>query len=210
MKTTSAISNAPSSNVSLSTPVPKFLSVRGISTLDVSFPSVMSTFFDVPRSLEWVQDLKEVKETNYNKRTRAATLRQRYRVAGGVVVRDREFVLERTVKVDKRGRAVTVEYRSKGGREDKDLCTGCVRAKTGLTRWVFKSLKDGRTGVDLEAEVDPGGNLGRVMVDLIQRKWPRNSILGLGKASLMDLCMYVFGMAVTWKNISLSPLYYST
>ena len=41
---------------------------------------------------------------------------------------------------------------------------------------------------------------------IAKRQWG----LGLGKASLMDLCMYVFGMAVTWKNISLSPLYYST
>ena len=159
------------------------LGVKGTATVDVPIKSILSTFFDISRSTSWIQDLYSVTETNLNKRTLAGRLRQRYRVAGGLVVKDREFVIDRTVKISKRTRNVLVDYKSVplGTSEDLKICKNCVRARTPGTKWSFRRVESGTTEVEVEAVVDPGGGLPKVLVDLIQRKWPRNSIVRLAK-----------------------------
>eukprot|EP00520_Triparma_pacifica_P010476 CAMPEP_0118650180 /NCGR_PEP_ID=MMETSP0785-20121206/10108_1 /TAXON_ID=91992 /ORGANISM="Bolidomonas pacifica, Strain CCMP 1866" /LENGTH=224 /DNA_ID=CAMNT_0006542535 /DNA_START=59 /DNA_END=730 /DNA_ORIENTATION=+ len=150
------------------------LAVRGVSTISVGMDKVMSTFFDVPGSLNWVQDLREVQEIKFDKRNLGGTIRQRYRVKAAMgVVKDREFVVDRAVRVDRRGKKVEVTYKSNKGKEAERLCKGCVRAETERTKWEFyKCGEDGEiTCVDLEAVIDPGGGLPKVLVDFIQRKW---------------------------------------
>ena len=83
-----------SSGVALYTkPMPHLtnaLGVRGTSTIRLPLPDLMTAFFDIKLSTQWVQDLHSVEEKSLNKRTMEGQLTQRYRVAGGFVVKDRE------------------------------------------------------------------------------------------------------------------------
>ena len=96
--------SATSSGVALyarSLPGSKMLGVRGVAELDgVGMPELMTTFFDISLSKKWVADLAEYEEYDV-KKSHDGTLVQRYRVAGGMIVKDRQFVLRRKVKKGK-------------------------------------------------------------------------------------------------------------
>lgn len=92
-------------------------------------------------------------------------------------------MLDRSVSRDKKKKTVTVSFVSVPESKAAPPCDGCVRSTSYLTKWIFTSLGENGTSVDLTAIVDPGGGLPTVLVDLIQKKWPRNSILALEKVT---------------------------
>ena len=155
------------------------MSVRGVGIVDCPFSILMTTFFDISQSKKWVADLHSVEEHDYNKKTHDGTLLQRYRVAGGLVVKDREFLLRRKIKRNKRKGTITVSYESYEDDKRFPVCDGCVRSWSDLTQWVFTKMEGGRTKVDLQAVLDPKGSLSPILVNLHQKSWPKTSIMAL-------------------------------
>ncbi|GMH46959.1 hypothetical protein TL16_g04253 [Triparma laevis f. inornata] len=143
----------------------------------------MSTFFDISLSKKWVADLHSFSELKVDK-SHNGILKQRYRVAGGLVVKDREFLLQRKVKKTKK-REIKVTYKSINMKKQQ-VCKGCIRSITDDTTWVFTNLKDLNgisigTKIDLQASLNPGGSLSPMLVNLIQKGWPKKSIGSLVK-----------------------------
>ncbi|GMH65892.1 hypothetical protein TrST_g7990 [Triparma strigata] len=168
---------------SKSVPDSSMLAVRGVAVVDTPLPLLMETFFDIGLSKQWVADLHTFQELKVDK-SHNGLLKQRYRVAGGLVVKDREFLLSRKVKKTKKNE-VKVQYKSV---EDKKhpVCKGCIRSVTDDTTWVFTNLRGGDgssvgTRIDLQAYLDPKGSLSPMLVNLIQKGWPKKSINSLVK-----------------------------
>lgn len=162
-------------------PPSKTLGVRGVATVDVPFGSLLTTFFDTSLSLKWVSDLHSFEEHDVNRKTHNGILRQLYRVAGGVVVTDREFLLKRAVKKSKGRRLVTVRYTSFEDEERFPVAPGAVRSWSDETVWRFTKVDERRTKIDVLARLDPRGSLSPLLVNFIQRTWPKTSISRLAK-----------------------------
>ena len=61
----------------------------------------------------------------------------------------------------------------------------CVRAVTTRAYWRLKAIDDESTHVAVEVHTDPKGSLPAWLVNMIQKDWPRDTILGLTKRSLV-------------------------
>jgi len=87
-------------------------------------------------------------------------------------------VLHRRIEIDRGHQVVTATYRSieDPARPEQECC---VRAQANRTFWRFTRLAPERTRVEVEVLTDPRGSLPSWAVNLIQRSWPRNSILHL-------------------------------
>ncbi len=157
------------------------LGVRGVCDVPLQFEVILGTFFDNSLSKQWVSDLHDIKVFDLKKNGDGVFL-QRYRVAGGILVADREFLLERKIERRKGKQTLTVKYSSikeTDRRYNKyKVCKKCIRATSDETTWVFTKFGDS-TIVDVTARIDPKGNLPPAVLNIIQKQWPKNSIKSL-------------------------------
>lgn len=70
-----------------------------------------------------------------------------------LLVRDREFLMERTVEVDKRRRMVLAHYQSVDHPIKPSHASQVVRGETQGSLWTFKSLGNGKTYIEVESQV---------------------------------------------------------
>lgn len=151
---------------------------------NVPIGKVMKVFLDTELAPTWVKDLSAVEWTALQGKNRnlcpgghtCDLYFQHYNMPWPVG--DREFVLRRAIKVDKRGKAVSASYASVEDDRypEKD---SVVRAESTETSWSFTSDGDGGTHVVIEAVVDPKGTLPANVVNLLQRRWPKSTIRSL-------------------------------
>lgn len=66
--------------------------------------------------------------------------------------RDREFLMERNVEIDKKTKTVVARYKSVE-HPSKPLRRNVIRGETQNTFWRFSSLKGGKTEIHVESEV---------------------------------------------------------
>lgn len=100
-------------------------------------------------------------------------------------ISDRDYVMRRQVHLDPARKVATITYNSIE-RSDLPPSDCCVRAQTFRTYWRLTDNPAGGSHVEVEVHTDPKGSLPAWLVNLVQRGWPRNSIVGLTERAAKD------------------------
>jgi hypothetical protein len=148
---------------------------KGEGDVDVAIGRLVSVIKKTELGPEWV-DLQVVSTVLDSKGDEFALLYQKYDLSWPVS--DRDYVLRQTTTYDADKKVVTVTYESTTDpKRPVDDC--CVRAVAVRTFWRFTALSPTKTHVEVEVFTDPKGALPAWLVNMIQRGWPYNSIIGL-------------------------------
>lgn len=149
---------------------------RGETVVNTPIGKILSVFLDSSRRGEWVNrfhsstDLQVTSEWDRTYWIRFAT---------PFPTSDRDYVLNARGTIDEARRVVTANIKSvthpKGPEDD---C--CVRAEAMGTYYRFEAVPGtGTTKMEVEVHTDPKGMLPGWMVNLIQKSWPKKTLLGL-------------------------------
>ena len=104
---------------------------------------------------------------------------------------DRDYVLHTKATLDPPNRTVKVLIKSVKHARKPEQGGCCVRGKAIGTRYRFKALPDGSTEMMVEVHTDPRGMLPTWLVNMIQKDWPRKTLLDLKeRASKADIKSY--------------------
>lgn len=104
---------------------------------------------------------------------------------------DRDYVIKTKAVPNPKTRTVVAYLKSvkHGAKPEKGGC--CVRGLALGTKYRFKALPDGRTQMIVEVHTDPRGMLPNWLVNMIQKDWPRKTLLDLKKrAAKSDIKSY--------------------
>jgi len=153
-----------------------FFAFRGEGEVDVHIGRLAGVLLDTRLGPDWVDlqtECKMVRTHNENH----TVIYNRYDLTWPVS--DRDYVLDRQVSLDDQSKVMTVQYKSvEDALQPERDC--CVRAEAVRTYWRFTAIPGkNRTKVEVEVLTDPRGSLPAWLVNMIQRGWPYNSILGL-------------------------------
>jgi hypothetical protein len=100
-------------------------------------------------------------------------------------VSDRDYVMRQNTTYDATAKVVTVTYEStEDERFPADDC--CVRAVAVRTFWKFTYVSETQTHIEVEVYMDFKGVFPAWLVNMIQRGWPYNSIIGIGTRANKD------------------------
>jgi len=151
----------------------KFVAFKGRAIFDAPIEKVLAVILDNDHRVEWVSRL----EVN---RVLEQTTPFDYVVyqAFGLppLFSDRDYVYRGVAKRDARG----VVYIDMGSVEHPAAPeTVGVRADLVDSRYVLVDLGDDRTQIDVEIVTDPRGSMPAWIVNLIQRTWPRDTLVGI-------------------------------
>ena len=93
-------------------------------------------------------------------------------------VTDRDYVLRSDAheEPDRRTYHCRVESIVRDAMKEKDCC---VRARVEGTKYRFEALPGGKTRLMVEVQTDPRGMLPDWLVNMIQKKWPSDTLNGL-------------------------------
>lgn len=160
-----------------SVPDSNLMAFRGEGDVDVNIGLLVGVIKTSGLGPEWVDLQVESKELVRDS-DESAILYNKYDLSWPVS--DRDYVMRQTTTYDTEKKVVTVTYSSiEDERFPEDKC--CVRAVAVRTFWRFAALEGDRTHVEVEVYTDPKGSLPAWLVNMIQRKWPYNSITGLAE-----------------------------
>ena len=157
------------------------LAFRGIGTVEVPLARLVGVLLDTKVGPDWVDLL--LKSAHVRGDQSSAVIYNHYDLSWPVS--DRDYVLTRELTIDSVGKVVTASYVSV---EDpaRPVSDCCVRAVAYRTFWRFTSHDSDKTEVEVEVFTDPKGALPAWLVNMIQKGWPRNSILGLAARAGKD------------------------
>ncbi|CAM9238908.1 unnamed protein product [Scytosiphon promiscuus] len=160
------------------------LSLRGETVVDEHIGRLYTAFLNTTSTLDWVRFLVEVEELP----AVAGSSRGRGGDggAGGILfqkydmpwpVKDREVVLQRNVRLDKRAKKMIATYQSTD-HPARPITSSAVRAIVHRTSWILTSMGGSRTAIDFETSTDPKGSLPSAVVGFMQMKFPRDTVAG--------------------------------
>lgn len=152
------------------------LAFRGVVTADVEIGQVMSVFLDHRQRKNWVAKHAD------DKNLEAGSGFQEYWIHFNTPfpVSDRDYVLRSDGYRDPDKRTFTCKIKSVV-RKDAPEKKCCVRAQLHGTYYRFEALPGPtpRTRLTVEVHTDPRGMLPKWLVNMIQRKWPSDTLNGL-------------------------------
>ncbi len=106
-------------------------------------------------------------------------------------VSDRDYVIRVKAHLDHAKRVFTARLKSERHPAKPEEGGCCERGLAFGTYYRFTALSDGTTKVMVEVHTDPKGWLPGWLVNVIQKKWPRKTLLGLIKrAQRPDISNY--------------------
>eukprot|EP00968_Pinguiococcus_pyrenoidosus_P013991 scaffold1272_cov250-Pinguiococcus_pyrenoidosus.AAC.83 len=162
------------------------LGYRAEGVIDMHISKLMHVFLNTTDAVNWVHDLAYLgledplpsQKQLCPRGTSCAVYFQHYHMPWPVG--HREFVLFRSISVDKKGKKVSGVYHSV---EDERFPEkeGVVRAQSDHTLWQFQALGEGKTEIVLEAVADPKGNIPSKAVNFLSKTWPKHTIENLVK-----------------------------
>jgi hypothetical protein len=151
---------------------------RGETVMDATIEQIATVLADMPSRKKWMDEVVEARRVRMN----SIFDRVEYNhTAVPWPFQNRDFVYSAKVAVDTQQKTMTITMQSV---EDAELPPkdGIVRGQMHLSRYFLKSLDGGKkTFVTVEIIVDPKGAIPKWIVRLKQKKWPRNTLTGLGK-----------------------------
>ena len=148
---------------------------RGEAELDLPLGVLAAVLLDDTIGTEWV-DLMNLSEEVRRTGPHAKILHQGYDLPWPV--QDRDYALLEEANFDVSTKIFTLQFKSVIDAEIPED-PGYIRAEAITTFWRLSALPSGNVKAEVEVFTDPKGTLPPWLVNLIQRTWPRNSIVGL-------------------------------
>lgn len=150
---------------------------RGEGEVDVNIGLLVQVIKTPELGPEWV-DLQVESKALVKDSDESAIIYNKYDLSWPVS--DRDYVMRQKTTYDEAAKVVTVTYESiEDARYPEDDC--CVRAVAVRTFWKFTYVSETKTRIDVEVYTDPKGALPAWLVNMIQRGWPYNSIIGIAE-----------------------------
>ncbi len=150
---------------------------RGETIIEASIPRIAAVLGDSKRRTEWVADAKEARDL------RADTPMDRVeynRTGAPWPVSERDFVYRVTVKVNRAQKAMHVHIRSV---EEPSMPPrpGIVRGELINSAYWLNAIDESHTLVRVEILADPKGDLPKWVVNMVQKDWPKNTLIRMGR-----------------------------
>eukprot|EP00752_Nemacystus_decipiens_P018356 g16467.t1 len=161
------------------------LSLRGETVVDEHIGRLYTAFLNTTSTLDWVRFLVEVEELPVAASSRGGdghggVIYQKYDMPWPV--KDREVVIRRSVRLDKRAKKMVATYQSTE-HPARPVTGAAVRAIVHRTSWILTSLGGSKTAIDFETKTDPKGSLPTALVGFMQMKFPRDTVAGFVKSA---------------------------
>lgn len=154
------------------------LAYRGEGTLPAPLKKLVMVVTDTPSKPQW---MSRVKSAEVVRRLSATEQVEYVQVQLPWPLKDRDMLYKARLEVDAKARKVTLFYESI---EDplRPVVPGLVRARIYPSRFVLTPSADSKgTFVEAEAHFDPNGSIPKWLVNLYQRRVPKESFQGLMK-----------------------------
>ena len=154
---------------------------RGEAELKVELGVMAAVLLNDAIGTEWV-DLMSVSEEIRRESENVKLVHQGYDLPWPV--QDRDYALWEEAHFDHENRVFTLRFKSV---EDSAIpvAPGFIRAEAYTTFWRLSAIPNSDLiKVEVEVFTDPKGTLPPWLVNLIQRTWPRNTIVGLYRRSI--------------------------
>ena len=150
------------------------MAFRGQIEVPVSLAKLIYVFRRPDERRHWVNRYHS--HQTLEKTQRSELYRIRFKLPP--LVSDRDYVLFSKAELDAERREIRVMISSV---EDERVPVNdcCVRAEVRRTFYRFTMLSPTRTRLEVEVHTDPKGSLPSWFVNLIQRKWPANTLTSL-------------------------------
>jgi hypothetical protein len=152
---------------------------RGVGVVAAPILQVAAVLRDADREEEWMDSCEEafvVKQL-----PNVVDARLYHRSASPVfVISDRDFVLETRTSIDAAAKMVLVEFSTVDDPEVPPR-DGAVRMPSLVGHWKLWQRDAQSTLVEYQVHGDPGGSLPTWLVNLVQKKHPHKTLLGLRK-----------------------------
>ncbi len=164
---------------------------RGETVMDTSVAKILSILTDTPRKKEWVDRLEEAKDL----RIESPFSRVEYNhTAAPWPAKDRDFIFSAKAFADPSEKAVLILLKSvEDSNTPEQDC--CVRAQIVQGFYYLKSLSPQQTKVIVAVNADPKGSVPKWIVNMIQKSWPRKTLLSLqaqaDKEDVVEKASYV-------------------
>lgn len=152
-------------------------SFRGETVATLPIGKILAVFLDPAQRKFWVDRFADAKTLEAH-----GPLSEVYwiKFALPFPVSNRDYVLRAAGQVDATTHVFTATLKSVDDpRKPKDSC--CVRATVHRTYYRFEALKGTpeKTKITVEVTTDPKGLIPDWLVNLIQKKWPSQTLVGL-------------------------------
>jgi hypothetical protein len=151
------------------------IAFKGDGVIDASILRVSSVLVDSSRATEWIDSLKEARIVRQVSETE--TIHYDH-VGTPIVMKDRDFVSDVKLEFDPAKKTVSLKIQSVT--DPLAPQTSYVRGELLHSSFVLTSMDHGtKTRVVAEIHADPKGSVAKWIVNLFQKKWPRNTITRL-------------------------------
>jgi START domain-containing protein len=149
---------------------------RGETVIDAPIAKVAQVLSDTSRKREWVDRCLEAQ----NIRVFSPLERIEYNKTDSPwPVADRDFLFRVKTEFDKEQKQLIIRFESVEDPAKPDV-PDTVRGRLYDSRYVLTSLDDGmRTRILVQIQADPKGEVPKWIVNLVQRDWPRQTLLGI-------------------------------
>ena len=149
--------------------------LAGKSVIDASILRVASVLVDSTRATEWIDSLVEGRILRQVSETE--TIHYDH-VATPIVMKDRDFVTN--VKLEFQPAQKKVALRIHSVDDPSAPRTSYIRGELHDSSFVLTSIERGtKTRIVAEIHADPKGSVAKWIVNMFQKRWPRNTITRL-------------------------------
>lgn len=156
------------------------IAFKGQGVVDASIFKLIQILLDDSRSVEWVDDLVEAKQIRRISETEVIEYNH---IKTPVVMKDRDFVIQCKAEADPKNKVFVLKMKSV--KDPSAPQTDYVRGEIMDSSFTIKSLDNGtKTHVVAEIHADPKGSVANWIINMFQKKWPRNTLEGLRKQAV--------------------------
>lgn len=153
------------------------IALRGEGVVDAPILRVASVLVDTKRSAEWIDRLAEVRVVR--KISDDEEIHWTH-IETPAVLKDRDFVFDIKLELDPEHKKVSLNYHSVF--DSAAPKTDFVRGEFKFGTFTLTSIDGGKkTRVLAEVLADPKGSVAKWIVNMVQKKWPYNTITSLRK-----------------------------
>ena len=150
------------------------LAFRGTGYIDAPIEKVLYVFSDVKHEVDWVDRLEENILISEDMKNFERIEFHSYGLPWPVWSRDIVFKIKLT-----RLKSDTFLVTMKSVDDSLGPPTKGVRAELHGSNFILRQTADGKTWVEVDIFIDPKGEVPAFLVNILQRYWPYNTIMGL-------------------------------
>ncbi len=152
------------------------LAFRTDGIVNAPLRQVAAALLDYKHTTEWVDHL--VEETVV-KRLNPAQFLEYTHVGTPFVIRDRDFLCQVTITVDRQAKSLTIESHSV--EDPSGPTTKYVRGKVVHNEFRLTPAAGGKTRLEGEFHVDAMGSVPKWIVNMFQHSWPKSAFRAIQK-----------------------------